>query len=121
VSIQHPELAAGRWQSFSLSEQLANVGSEVERALSWVSKGNPGYSTMALDRAIELLDLTIADPKHRCRLKELTRVREVLLDYFVGENEYGSSESNWRSYFGAFGLTVALRREAAALSADPAR
>ncbi len=121
MSCHHPELAAGRWQSFSLSEQLANVGSEAERALSWASKGNPKYSTMALERGLELLDLTIADPKHRCRLKELTRLREVLLDYFVGENRYGSSEETWRSYFGAYGTAVALKKQAAALSADSAR
>ena len=111
---QHAELAAGRWQSLSLLEQLANLGSEVERAIGWASKGNPEYSRMALERGLELLDLTIADPKHRRRLKELTRLREVLLDYFVGENLFCSSESNWRSYFGAYGMAAAIRRQSAA-------
>ena len=109
----HPELTAGRWRSFTLMEQLANVGSEVERALSWAAKGNAAYSRSALERALELLDLTIADPRHRTRLKELTRTREILLDYFVGENQYGSSEAAWRSYFGAYGMAAALQREAA--------
>lgn len=107
----HDDLAAGRWQSFTLIEQMANVGSEVERALRWAGKGNADYSRSALERGLELLGLTIADPRHRCRLKELTRVREVLLDYFVGDNEFGSSEGNWRSYFGAFGMAAALQRE----------
>ncbi len=108
---QHPELAAGRWQSFTLVEQLANVGSEVARALGWASKGNAQYSRMAVERGLELLDLTIADPRHRRRLKELTRVREVLGDYFFGENQFGSTESNWRSYFGAYGMAAALKKE----------
>jgi len=111
----HPELAAGRWQSFTLVEQLANVGSEVERALGWASKGNAQYSRMAVERGLELLDLTIADPEHRRRLKELTRVREVLGDYFFGENQFGSTESNWRSYFGAYGLAAALKRQPVSL------
>ena len=108
MSPQHPELAAGRWQSFSLLEQLANVGSEIERALNWAAKNNPDYSRMAFERGLELLGLTIADPRHRHRLKELTRLREVLLDYFAGDNQFGSTESSWRSYFHPYGLAVAL-------------
>ncbi len=110
---QHRELAAGRWQEFSLVEQLANVGSEVERALSWAAKGNPDFSAKAFDRALELLGLTIEDPRHRDRLKELTRVREALLDYFFGENNFSSNPENWHSYFHAYGVAVALRKQRA--------
>jgi hypothetical protein len=85
--------AAGRWREFSLVDQLANVGSEVERALNWLNKGNPEYSRLAFLRALELLNLTIADPKHRNRLRELTRLREALLDFFLGDNAFRSSES----------------------------
>ncbi len=108
---RHPELAAGRWQTLSLVEQLANVGSEVERALAWAEKGNSGISERALGRALELLALTIEDRRHRRRLKELTRLREVLLDSFLGDNEYGSTPAAWRRYFGAFGMAAALHRE----------
>jgi hypothetical protein len=110
---QHRELAAGRWRSLSLLEQLANAGSEVERALSWAAKGNAEYSALATDRALELLDLTIADPKNRHRLKEITRLREALLDYFVGSNEFASSSAGWHAYFHAYGTAVAIRRQAA--------
>lgn len=96
----------------ALVEQLANVGSEVERALGWATKGNREYGRQALERGLELLDLTIADPKHRHRLKELTRLREVLLDYFLGENQFGSTASSWRSYFHAYGLAAAIKKEA---------
>ena len=107
---QHRELAAGRWQTFTLVEQLANVGSEVERALGWAEKGNADYSERALGRALELLGLTIEDPRHRHRLKELTRLREALHDYFHGENEFFSTPSLWHRYFRAFGMAAALRR-----------
>ncbi|MBU2603165.1 MAG: hypothetical protein KKA32_13520 [Actinobacteria bacterium] len=92
-------------------EQLGNVGSEVERALRWAAKDEPGPSRETLWRGLELLDLTIADPKHRGRLRELTRLREVLLDYFLGENQYGSTADSWRRYFLAFGMAVALEKE----------
>jgi hypothetical protein len=110
MSAVHSELAAGRWYTFPLVEQLANVGSEVERALSWTAKGNAEYSRRAITRGLELLGLTIADPRHRHRLKELTRLRETLLDYFWGENEFGSGERTWRRYFQAYGTAAALGR-----------
>ncbi len=110
MSGAHPGLAAGRWFELSLAEQLANVGSEVERALAWREKGQPAIAQRAFERAIELLDLTLADPRHRRRLKELTRLREVLADYFWFDNSYGSSADSWRRYFGAFTYSAALRR-----------
>jgi hypothetical protein len=110
TDVQHSSLAAGRWHSFSLVVQLANVGSEVERALNWRNKGNPQYSQQAFLRGLELLDLTIADPRHRHRLKEMTRLREALLDFFLGDNEFRSTEKSWRSYFFAFAYASALER-----------
>jgi hypothetical protein len=111
MSAGHTELASGRWQAFSLVEQLANVGSEIERAINWSKKDRPDYSMNAFYRGLELLDLTIADPRHRRRLKELTRLREVLLDYFLGSNDFGSSELAWHRYFYAFGSAAAIQRE----------
>jgi hypothetical protein len=107
---QHSSLAAGRWQTFSLLEQLANLGSEVERALNWIDKGNREYGRLAFGRALELLNLTIADPRHRHRLKEITRLREALLDYFLGDNEFHSTEKHWRSYFYSFAYAAALKK-----------
>jgi hypothetical protein len=113
MSLHHSDLAAGRWQTLPLVEQMANVGSEVERALKWAAKGNPGYSQRALERGLELLELTIDDPRHRGRLRELTRLREVLLDYFWGDNEFGSSPQIWHSYFHAYAVAVSIRKQAA--------
>ncbi len=103
MNSQHQELAAGRWQKYSLAEQLANTGSEVSRALNWKAKQNEPYARQAFIRALELLDLTIADPRHQRRLKELLRLRECLADYFDGANQYLGTEAAWRKYFDAFG------------------
>jgi hypothetical protein len=109
MNYQHQSLASGRWRSLSLIEQLANIGSEVERALNWRIKGNPTYSLRALERALELISLTIGDPRHKGRLKEITRLREAILDYFLGENFYQSSDALWRKYFYAFGYAARSR------------
>ena len=110
TAVAHPSLAAGRWQTFSLMEQLANVGSEVERALNWREKGNMEYSRLALERALELLGLTIGDPRHRSRLKEMTRLREALLDFFLGDNEFRSTERSWWADLYAFAIAAAAQK-----------
>ena len=98
----HKDLAAGQWFQLSFCEQMANVGSEIERALSWRSKGRSDFSGRAFERALELLDLSVADGKNRLRLGEILRVREALVDHFVFENSYQSTADSWRRYFGAF-------------------
>ena len=106
MTVQHSSLAAGRWHDFPLVVQFANIGSEVERALKWEAGGKEERSRRALERGLELLSLTIADPKHRGRLKEMTRLREVLLDYFLGDNLHRSTPESWHSYFHPFGVAA---------------
>ena len=110
VSYQHKDLAAGRWKEIPFLEKMANIGSEVERALAWRAKKNPEYSERAFERALELIDLTLVPSETYPRLKEVARVREALVDYFHGKNEFGSTESSWRKYFSHF--TYAARRKA---------
>ncbi|OGI26203.1 MAG: hypothetical protein A3J76_01280 [Candidatus Moranbacteria bacterium RBG_13_45_13] len=105
---QHQQLAAGRWKELSFFEQMANVGSEVERTIKWRAKNNPDYSQKAFERALELLDLTIADGKNKKRLKELLRVRETLADYFSFDNSYKSTDKNWQNYFLAFNFAARI-------------
>jgi hypothetical protein len=108
--MQHKELAAGRWKTLSFCEQMANVGSEVERTIRWKEKGNPDYSGRAFVRALELIDLTIADEKNRKRLKEIVRVREVLADHFYFDNEYRSTDASWSNYFYGFNYAARVNR-----------
>jgi hypothetical protein len=76
ASASHPGLSSGRWFALSLPEQMGNVGSEYERALSWKKKNDPERMQKAFDRMLELLDLTLADPRWKHRLKEMARLRD---------------------------------------------
>jgi hypothetical protein len=108
TSVQHRELAAGRWWTLSLAEQLGNVGSEVSRATRWTSR-NPELAQGALYRALELLDLTLADPRLRqspARLREIARAREVVADFFAGPNQYRSTAASLQKYFDAYALAA---------------
>jgi hypothetical protein len=102
MNYQHRELAEGRWNQLSFVEQMANIGSEVERTISWKGKERLDFSNRAFERALELLDLTIADAKNRLRLKELLRVRESLADCFFFNNDYQSTPESWQRYFHSF-------------------
>ena len=108
MSAQHKTLSAGRWSQLSFLEQMANTASEVERALNWQEKNNTAYSTQAFERALELLDLSLQGATSFARLKELARMRETIVDYFWGTNQFKSSAKLLRQYFGHF--TYAARR-----------
>lgn len=46
-----------------------------------IIRPHSGTGCRAFERALELLDLTAADPKNQSRLRELRRVREALSDH----------------------------------------
>lgn len=102
----HPSLAAGRWLTLTLAEQLGNVGGEVSRAAKWKGRDERLYEG-AMARAMELLWLTIGDPRWRGRRKELTRLRELLVDASLGGPEYGTTLEGLDRYL--FHFAVAAR------------
>ena len=106
MSFQHKDLASGRWGRLPFLEQMANIGSEVERALNWQAKGNVAYSQKAFERALELVDLTLDSATGMARLKELARLREAVADYFAGANQFKSTEASWRRYFLPFAFAA---------------
>ena len=100
--VHHKELASGRWEKMSLCEQMANIGSEVNRALNWQKKGKKELSLKAAARSLELLDLSLNTKGAFPRTKEIARVREAVVDYFYGSNQFSSSDVLWRKYFDHF-------------------
>ena len=60
---------------------------------------------VAVKMSLDLMDLTLADPRYRrspARLREIARTREVLVDFFAGSNEYGSTAVDLQRYFDAY-------------------
>jgi vacuolar-type H+-ATPase catalytic subunit A/Vma1 len=106
MTLQHKNLTNERWRELTFFERMANVGSEVERAIKWKNKNNVTYSVLAFERALELLDLTIGNETESSHFKELARMREMLADYFVFENIYNSSDEQWQKYFYAFNFAA---------------
>lgn len=103
MAVQHRDLAGGQWQRLTLAEQLGNIGSEVHRTHQAAAK-KPERSERAAIRALELFDMTLADPRWRGRLREIARAREVFCDAFLGGSEYGSNFPQLEKYFDQFAV-----------------
>lgn len=99
MSYQHKTLVAGRWKNLSFLEQMANIGSEVERTISWKEKGNVEYSQKAFIRSIELLNMTLGSDLTPPQRREVARVREIWTDFIRYSNQYRSNKEQWRKYF----------------------
>ncbi len=52
--------------------------------------------------AMELIDLCLECVESFPRLREVARLREAVVDYFFGDNEFSSSDDLWRNYFDHF-------------------
>jgi hypothetical protein len=101
----HTTLAAGRWHSFSLMEQLGNVGSEVDRALRAHAQGRRERAERAVDRALELFDLTASDPRWKLhQRREILRAREQFCRVFYDE----TAEPDLGSYLSKYFLQFAI-------------
>lgn len=110
MNVIHQDLAQGRWQAMPLIEQMAHIGSEVHRALNWRKKNKNAMCQKAVYRALDLLQLSLQSQQRSTSYKEIARVREAVVDYFLGDNIYGSSEKSWRKYFDHFNHAVAIKK-----------
>ncbi len=107
--VLHRSAADGGWARLELVEQLGNVGSEVERAIRAHAAGRPDRFESALERALELFDLTAADPRwrgHRCQ--EILRAREEFCRLFFDPDVPSDSARGLSRYF--FGFAWAARK-----------
>jgi hypothetical protein len=100
-----------RWHTFSIVEQMANVGSEVERSIRAWESGNQSRFDHALARALELFDFTARDDRWRGpRRREVLRAREEFCRLFFDPEVPAGSAEGLRRYFLAF--AVAARQKA---------
>ena len=91
-----------RWFNMPIGMQLANVGSEVARAIRWKNKNDREKQERFCAKAIELLELTKDDPKNEHRQGELDFCIEELEDFFRGENYYQTTDAMLIRYYDAF-------------------
>ena len=83
----HKNLDSKKWQNFSKEKQILNIAAEFSRAKNWLAKSDNSEVLNCLNRAFELIDLTINDLKWKNGLKELLRFRQVLAEFYLGKNK----------------------------------
>ncbi|MCI8522403.1 MAG: hypothetical protein HFI62_04270 [Lachnospiraceae bacterium] len=85
-----------------IGEQISNIGSEVNRAIKYKNRNEEDKKRRFYEKAVELLNLTCADPKNKFRLGELQFCIEELTDFFVGTNQYNTTDEMLMKYYDAF-------------------
>jgi hypothetical protein len=92
-----------------LVEQLAHVGSEVDRAIRAHEQGRIERRDLALERALELFDLTATDERWRGpRRREVLRAREQVCRLFSDDAATEADRASLRRYLLQF--AIAARR-----------
>lgn len=110
----HSEETRRNWPTHSIVYQMGNIGSEVSRALKWKEKGNSHRAATAIDRALELYDLTIAaNVNNPPRLREVLIAREEFCDYFFGGNSWHTDPARMQKYYDGFAIMLRLDPTAA--------
>ena len=77
-----------RWAQLSFAEQLGHIGSELSRVQQEEESQERASRNSSLERALEMLDLTLDDQRWRSRNKELARLREAVSDWFCDQRAY---------------------------------
>ena len=80
--IWHPELKA-RWPSLPLYQQILMVCNELNRAQNTMPDRRENRH--AIERALELLDFTIAGLAAGSRLREFLRARECMAALYIAQ------------------------------------
>jgi len=103
--------AKDSWFTLSIMKQLTFIGHKVSCAIDWRRKGDVVQVNNTLEKALQLLEFTIIDPKNVKRLSEITKIKEALIDDFQGNNEHKSTDEGWLKYFAFFEHLVKTNNE----------
>jgi hypothetical protein len=80
---QHSSLSPERWAAFGLDQQILMIGNEMNRAKRLIElRDLPGLS-LAYERVLRLLDLTVEVQRRSTLRRELLRWRDLIADLYI--------------------------------------
>jgi len=87
-----------RWYKLSYCEQMGHIGSEIARARIWEDKNDWQSRNRALERALELIDITKDDSRLYKRRRELCYLHEIVADKYIDAAIYNTSLKDLEKY-----------------------
>ena len=91
-----------KWDEFSLSQQMGNIGAEVSRVIRF--KNTPRAKS-SFDKALELIDLTVQSlvvKKRFPAVSEMLAHRELLCNYFYKDDTSVTTPDRLEKYYISF-------------------
>ena len=76
-----------KWGSKPFSYQLLNIASELNRAKHWIKENESDNLRHSLERALELIDLTVSSNQGQRPLRDLLRLREGFSSFYVDTSQ----------------------------------
>ena len=102
-----------RWSTFTLEEQLGNIGSEVGRAINARENGDEELMEGAINRALDLFlatfEVALKKKKDMHRIKEVLRARDEFMSLFYKDSFDMVEARKIESYFMNFACMVRYR------------
>lgn len=96
----HQGLTPERWQSFPLDRCVLMIGSELKRLEQWLERGDREAAEQCVERALELLDLSVATARPGPQRREFCRAREVLRGVLVSSEPLSDARVLTRTLIG---------------------
>jgi len=87
MTLWHRTLSGERWATFPASKQVLMIGTELMRGQRWQELGDDEEARRSSERALELIDLTVADNRWRGKRVSLLRLRESLAEAYLNPQE----------------------------------
>lgn len=83
----HKSLTSDLWNAKATDFQILSIGAELGRAKNHIKNKNIPEVKNSLARALELIDLTVEDPKWGKKFREFLRFREMTAQLYANEPE----------------------------------
>ena len=93
----HKTLTKEKWSRFPFYKQIIMIANEINRAKNWIIKGDIDEVKNCYEKALELIDLTVAVLVNKKVLREILRFREVLAQEYI--NDKKNIELNRKLFF----------------------
>lgn len=95
------------WQQLTIYEQMANIGSEVNRIFAWQQKNKVDPAQQATKRAVDLVEQTATDPKNSNCKKELRTLKQLIIKMSRPPIDKAETQPQTLiNFFLAYGLAV---------------